>query len=79
LHDIAARGIGIVLSEAPRIGTVLALQLPAGRSGTARWAAAEVRQVSRLAERIWVAGCVLAEPLSREDVEDVLSSAPDSP
>jgi hypothetical protein len=79
LHDISARGIGLVLTEPPPVGTVLALQLPACGSGAGRWTAAEVRQVTQLAKCIWVVGCALCEALSEEDVQDVLSTADDSP
>jgi hypothetical protein len=79
LHDISTQGVGLVVAEPPPVGTVLALQLPVGRSGAARWTAAEVRQVTRLAARIWVAGCALTALLSEEDVRDVLSATDESP
>jgi hypothetical protein len=79
LHDISALGLGLVFADPPTVGTVLALQLPTGRPGVVRWTTAEVRQVTQLADRIWVAGCALAEPLSPEDVQGVLDSADVSP
>jgi hypothetical protein len=69
IHDVSAKGIGLLLTQSPAPGTLLNVELP-GRNIIKR--VAQVVHATR-AEGGWLTGCTLDSPLTETELEELRS------
>jgi serine/threonine protein kinase len=75
IHDLAPRGVGLVIPRRFEVGTVLRVDLESGGEGPARRLAARVAHVRSDALGHWFHGCVFPDALTDADLRDLLRSA----
>jgi serine/threonine protein kinase len=71
IRDVSADGVGLVLPRRFEPRTVLSLNLAATEAEPARRLFVRVVRVTTLASRRWLVGCVFANRLGEEEVQDL--------
>lgn len=77
VHDISAKGVGLVSEKHLESGACLALLWKYGTADRWRTLRARVVRLSPRRDGNWVAGCVFAEPLLPNDMEAFLRLKPE--
>jgi PilZ domain len=79
VHDISAKGIGLVSEKHLESGACLAVLWKYGTADRWRTLRARVVRLTPRRDGNWVAGCVFAEPLLPDDMEAFLRLKPARP
>jgi hypothetical protein len=79
VHDISAKGIGLVCDKHLESGACLAVLWKYGSADRWRTLRARVVRLTPRRDGKWVAGCVFAEPLQPADMEAFLRLPPKLP
>jgi hypothetical protein len=72
MHDLAPRGVGLIIPRRFEPGTVLRVDLESANGGPARALSARVAHVRSEALGHWFHGCVFSAPLTDADLRDLL-------
>ena len=75
IHDLAPRGVGLVIPRRFEPGTVLRVDLESAGEGLARRLGARVAHVRPEALGHWFHGCVFPDQLTDDDLRDLLRAA----
>ena len=73
LHNLSATGIGLLLAKPLDHGLFLTIQLKSSNSNKKYSLAAHAIHSTEQATGDWLVGCQFVEPLTDEDLDDLLS------
>src|SRR5262249_39835014 len=72
VQDLSVAGIGVLLERRFEPGTVLAVELRSPDHSVTRTLEMCVIRVSRAGQKRWLVGCVFTQPLSKEELRQLL-------